>query len=117
MPVTAEVVATPKTPTPTVRAASQRPTTGAALLPTPWAALAFGLGVLVLLLAPVVPAIYLVVVPLDGLILALVLVDFWLAPGAKLVRIQRDVDPRLSLGAENLVKLRARNLGGRRARL
>jgi uncharacterized protein (DUF58 family) len=88
-----------------------------ALIPAPAAALAFAAGVLLLLLEPLVPRIYVVVAPLDGIILALVLLDFRLAPGPVDVRIERDVEPRLSLGAENLVKLRARNLGSRRARL
>ncbi len=61
--------------------------------------------------------IYLVVALLDLVLLSLVLLDFRLAPGPRDLSIERDVEPRLSLGAENLVKLRARNFGARTASL
>lgn len=71
----------------------------------------------VLLLSPLIPRIYLVVAAFDALLLAAVLLDFIRAPGARDIAIERDVDPRLSLGAENVVRLAARNLGTRPARL
>jgi uncharacterized protein (DUF58 family) len=89
----------------------------ASLLPTRRAVLLFAAATGLLLLSPLVPRIYLVVAFFDALLLAAVLLDFLLAPGARDVAISRDVDPRLSLGAENLVRLQARNLGTRRARL
>jgi uncharacterized protein (DUF58 family) len=70
-----------------------------------------------LLFSPLIPWIYLVVAAFDALLLGAVLLDFVRAPGARDLAIARDVDPRLSLGAENLVRLQARNLGTRRARL
>jgi uncharacterized protein (DUF58 family) len=88
-----------------------------ALLPTRRAVAIFAAATLVLLLAPLVSRIYIVVAFLDLVLLSLVLLDFRLAPGPRDLSIERDVDPRLSLGAENLVKLRARNFGSRRASL
>jgi uncharacterized protein (DUF58 family) len=89
----------------------------ASLLPTRRAVLLFAGATAILLLSPLIPRIYLVVALFDAVLLALVLADFVRAPGARDVAVSRDVDPRLSLGAENLVRVAARNLGTRRARL
>lgn len=89
----------------------------AALFPTRRAVVLFAGATLVLLLAPLVPRISLAVALGDALLLLLVLGDFMLAPGARDVSVERDCDPRLSLGAENAVRIRARNLSGKNARL
>jgi uncharacterized protein (DUF58 family) len=115
--VTAPVATTPAKPplaSQRVPALKQRVVS---LLPTERAVLIFASATGVLLLSPIVPRIYLLVAAFDALVLLLVLADFLRAPGMGDVAVERDVEPRLSLGAENVVKIRARNLGRHAARL
>ncbi len=87
------------------------------MIPTPRAVAIFAAATLVLLLSPLFPSIYLGVAALDASLLLAILLDWLRAPDARDVAVDRFVDPRLSLGAENPVRLRARNLGRRAARL
>src|SRR5206468_4026516 len=65
----------------------------ASLLPTRGSVLAFALASALLLLSPVVPWIYLVVALFDAVLLALVVLDFLGAPGARDIALERDVEP------------------------
>src|SRR5262249_40108796 len=47
----------------------------------------------------------------DGLLFLLLGVDLLLAPGPRDMTVERDIDPRLSLGVENAVTIRATSLG------
>jgi uncharacterized protein (DUF58 family) len=85
--------------------------------PEPRLAALLGLAVLPLLAAPAFPDLVTVVLLVDAAIVLAAALDAWLAARPAEVEVERVVHDRLSLGAENLVRLRARSFSARPARI
>jgi len=88
-----------------------------AVRPEPRLAALLGAATLPLLLAPVLPGVETVVLLLDAAIFVLAAIDLSLAAGPSEVEVSREAHDRLSLGVENLVRVRARSFALRPARL
>jgi uncharacterized protein (DUF58 family) len=85
-------------------------------VPTLRAALLFGLGIVPAIAALGTPSLIRWALALDAAALLLVMLDFALAPRARDVELTRAVEPILSAGAMNFVRLRLELLRARRVR-